>query len=176
MRASSSRKHAPQKTNSKFNDQDNGSLMMRIKVQWRGPQILPRRLSPRLNAIILRYKLSESCSKAYSLLCSSEQPAREGSPTLWGGRPWTPSVPRLKLGRNRSSSRGKQACGDHAVGSQRPPGYYNGPGGAAVSAPWPGGPASGRRPRRPPAKPASLVQLPWGATAPLRNRALWHWA
>lgn len=52
----------------------------------------------------------------------------------------------------------------------------NGPGGAAVSAPRLGGPASGTRSRRPPTTPASLAQPPWGAAAPLSSRALWHWA
>lgn len=43
--------HPREKTNSKCNDQNNGSLMMKIKFPWRGPQIPPRRLIPRLNAL-----------------------------------------------------------------------------------------------------------------------------
>lgn len=46
------------KTNSKCNDQNNGSLMMKIKFPWRGPQIPPRRLIPRLNAIFFPYVIN----------------------------------------------------------------------------------------------------------------------
>lgn len=46
------------KTNSKCNDQNNGSLMMKIKFPWRGPQIPPRRLIPRLNAIFFSYVIN----------------------------------------------------------------------------------------------------------------------
>lgn len=47
-----------EKTNSKCNDQNNGSLMMKIKFPWRGPQIPPRRLIPRLNAIFFSYVIN----------------------------------------------------------------------------------------------------------------------
>lgn len=60
LRASSSPKPPPpeKKTNSKCNDQNNGSLMMKIKFPWRGPQIPPRRLIPRLNAIFFPYVIN----------------------------------------------------------------------------------------------------------------------
>ena len=59
LRASSSPKPPPrEKTNSKCNDQNNGSLMMKIKFPWRGPQIPPRRLIPRLNAIFFSYVIN----------------------------------------------------------------------------------------------------------------------
>lgn len=50
--------HPREKTNSKCNDQNNGSLMMKIKFPWRGPQIPPRRLIPRLNAIFFPYVIN----------------------------------------------------------------------------------------------------------------------
>lgn len=86
--------------------------------------------------------------------------------TLWGGRP---GIPRLKPGRNRPGSRGKQACGDHAVGSQRALRVINGPGGGRrVCAPA-RRTTSGTRSRRPPTTPASLANLPESRGAPAQQ-------
>lgn len=67
-------------TNSKFNDRGNGSLMIRIQVPWRGPQLRPRRWAPRLKAIILPYTLRVAVK-----LSLSDVPQLEGTPTLGAG-------------------------------------------------------------------------------------------
>lgn len=135
------------------------------------PQTLPRRLIPRLNANILLYKPRESCSEA-SLLRSSEQQASEGTPTLWGGRPVSLDSNWARTGQAAAGSRPAATMLSDRSALQ----VINGPGGAAVSEPQPIGPVSGSRSRRPLSRPASVAQPPWGAPAPLCNRALVQWA
>lgn len=135
------------------------------------PKTLPRRLIPRLNANILLYKPRESCSEA-SLLRSSEQQASEGTPTLWGGRPVSLDSNWARTGQAAAGSRPAATMLSDRSALQ----VINGPGGAAVSEPQPIGPVSGSRSRRPLSRPASVAQPPWGAQAPLCNRALVQWA
>ena len=124
-------------------------------VQWRGPQLLTGRSIPKAAGDSRGLQAQESCWERGSLPDvpqSSQQ--RAGILTLPPGRVAADaqgSSTRTgweKARRPRGAGPAATALSDRSALR-----VINGPGGAAVSAPRPCRPASGRQPRRPPARP-----------------------
>lgn len=125
-------------------------------AQWRGPQLLPGRSIPKAAGDSRGLLAQESRWEGGSLsdVPQSSQHS-SGILTLPPGRVATDAQgPSTRTGWEKARRPRGAGPAATALSDRSALRVINGPGGAAVSAPRPCRPASGRQPRRPPARPA----------------------